>query len=88
MNVEEIHTLPLPKSPEPFRKGELESYYFLKEMYIRQKKIILLFFKRQLHGTLLIIMTGTLWPARAIIIFQNNCLEECIVTRGSSYWEQ
>lgn len=57
-------------------------------MYIK-KKIILLFFKNQLHGTLLIAMTGTLWPSQSFnFFFLKNCLDECIVTRGSSCWEQ
>lgn len=64
VNGEEIHTLPLLKSPEPFRKGEEHKDYFVKEMYIK-KKVVLLFFLKQLHGTLLIVMTGTRWPGQS-----------------------
>lgn len=54
-------------------KGSSIRITFLKEMYIK-KKVVLLFFKKQLHGTLLIVMTGTLWPSQSYSYFSIRAL--------------
>lgn len=67
VTVEEIHTLPLLKSLQPFRKENRVGLLFKRDVYKGKNRIAV--FKRQLHGTLLIVMTGILSPRQSYNYF-------------------